>query len=161
MVSFVPERPTHHLAVVLLDQQRAAVRRELAAVAEAFQAPLPNSPRADDAAWIAAQTAGRADALEGIMGVAAENVAEVLRVAEEHAAGLQVLLRAEEILPNPSVALVRSIHEAMLTACWCVDPELSSEQRQWSCWMTESLVCSCAEPQRLFVRRVSFCCIRG
>lgn len=133
MVSHVAERPTHQLAVVLLRQQRAAIRQELEAVVDAFRSPLPNSARADDAAWIAAQPAGRPSALEGVLGVATENVAELLRVADEHTAALQVLLEADDILPNPSTALTRSIHEALLTTCWCADPNLTSEQRITRC----------------------------
>lgn len=129
MVNHLPERPTHELAVVLLRQQRTGLRQELSRVADAFRSPKHGTPRADDAAWMAAQPTGRPEALEGILGVAADNVVEVLRVADEHAAGLQVLLEAEDILPNPSTALTRSIHEALLTVCWCADPSLSSEQR--------------------------------
>ena len=73
------ERPTHRLAVVLLKQQRAALHRELAAAAGAFRASLPSSVRSAAAAWVAAQPVSRRAALEGVLGVAAENVTELLR----------------------------------------------------------------------------------
>ena len=123
------ERPTHQLAIVLLRQQRAALHQELERVAQAFKSPRAGAPRAVDAAWIGEQPDNRSEALEGIQAVAAENVVEILRVADEHAVGLQVLLDADAILPNPSIALGRSIYEAILTVCWCTDPKLTSEQR--------------------------------
>jgi hypothetical protein len=106
-----------------------ALRQELEAVLAAFRVPIPRTPRAADAAWIAAQPGRRPEALEGIMATAVDVIVELIRVADEHARAIQVLLEASEILPIPSMTLVRSIHDALLTVCWAADSDLDSEQR--------------------------------
>ena len=121
--------PTHDLGVRIIRQQRAALQQEMRLALDAFESPKIGSPRATDEAWISAQGRVRERALNGILGLAAEHVAELLRVTNEHSVALEVLLMADELLPIPMMALVRSIHEALLEVCWSTDPTLGPEQR--------------------------------
>lgn len=122
--------PTRDLAVRVMHQQRVALQAELRLALEAFKTPIAGSPRAIDQTWISTQDQGRREeALNGVLGAAAVHVVEILRVTDEHSVALEVLLMADEILPVPMTALVRSIHEALLEVCWSADPALTSEQR--------------------------------
>ena len=130
LLSTTPKRrPTRDLAVRIVRQQRAALRAELSLALQAFENPASGSPRAADRSWITAQGQNREDALASVLGFAAENIAELFRVTDEYAVALEVLLIADDILPVPMMALVRSVHEALLEVCWSVDPRLTSEQR--------------------------------
>lgn len=122
--------PTRDLAVRIIRQQRESFRAELTHAFDAFETPVAGSPRANDDAWISAQASGRsASALNGVLAVAVEQVAELLRVTDEHSIAIETLLTAGELLPIPTMALVRSVHEGLLEVCWSTDPNLSSEQR--------------------------------
>jgi len=125
----VPDRPTHELAGLILSKQRGALNREFAAAAAAFRSPPPGSPRSADVAWLGSQPRRSREILGGILDVAAEDVGEVLRVTFENCHAIEVLLTAEQILPIPTMTIVRSIHEACLGVCWLADPLLTPEQR--------------------------------
>lgn len=96
---------------------------------EALRAPHPDSPCALDRAWCATRPTSRPDELLGLLAMASEHAAELLRVACEHSIAVERLLQAPEILPVPMMSLVRSIHEAFLEICWLADPTVSPVQR--------------------------------
>lgn len=123
------ELSTRDLAVRVLRQQRTAMMAMLGEALDAYKSPVDSSPRSADDDWINTQPRVRREALNGILGLATEQVAELLRVADEHAVALEVLLKADEVLPIPMTTLVRSIHEAFIGVCWSVDPTLTCEQR--------------------------------
>ncbi|MCC4306317.1 hypothetical protein [Rhodococcus sp. 3-2] len=110
-------------------QQRTAVQQELTAALDAFHEPVTGSPRARDAAWLDDRGQREIEGLKGIFGIGVEHTAELLRVAREHSVAIEILLDAEEILPIPMMSLVRSVHEALLEACWLTDPAIGSDQR--------------------------------
>jgi hypothetical protein len=125
----VAERPTLDLAAVIVSWQRAALSQALASAAARFRSPISGSRHSSDLEWIAAQPPKRQEGLRAFLDVGATDIAEILRVADEHVAGLEVLLRSDEILPVPMTTLGRSIHEACLYVCRSVDPDATPEQR--------------------------------
>ncbi|WP_182263106.1 hypothetical protein [Rhodococcus sp. UFZ-B548] len=122
-------RSTGNVAVRVVRQQRTAVQQELTAALDAFHEPVTGSPRARDAAWLDDRGQREIEGLKGIFGIGVEHTAELLRVAREHSVAIEILLDAEEILPIPMMSLVRSVHEALLEACWLTDPAIGSDQR--------------------------------
>lgn len=57
--------------------------------------------------------------------------AAVLNVsaANEHLEGVRAVFDADALLPLPAMALGRSVYEAVISTCWLVDVEVSTEQR--------------------------------
>ncbi|MBA8792489.1 hypothetical protein FHX74_000083 [Friedmanniella endophytica] len=102
---------------------------------------MAGSVRATEFAWIEDHPRRRREALHGVMGVGLGQVIELMRVSDEHCEALLLLLAADAILPMPMMALVRSVHEAFLTACWMVDPTLQPEER-----LTRAAAASLASP---------------
>src|ERR1019366_7680564 len=92
------ELSTRDLAVRVLQQQRTAMMAILAEALDAYKSPVDSSPRSADDDWINTQPRVQREALNGILGLATEQVAELLRVADEHAVALEVLLKADEVL---------------------------------------------------------------
>ncbi len=113
----------------VVKQQRSQMNASLGAAFEAFNEPPASAARARDVAWCESRRENESGELVGLLSLGAEHVAELLRVAREHSVAVERLLEADEILPVPMMSLVRSIHEALLEACWLSDPDLSCEAR--------------------------------
>ncbi|MET3642778.1 hypothetical protein ABIC73_004381 [Prescottella equi] len=128
------ELSTRDLAVRIVRQQRAAVKRELDCALSSYKEPVPGSGRARDLQWIADGDSPQKELLVGVFDSALYEVAELLRVAEEHSIALEILLGNDaNLLPIPMMSLVRSIQEALLEVCWAVDPGLTPELRLARC----------------------------
>ena len=52
-----------------------------------------------------------------------------LSCADEHQRGLKLIVIGDELLPLPAMALARSIYEAVISTCWLVDADVSTDQR--------------------------------
>lgn len=122
-------RSTRDLAVRIIEQHRRAVSGELRSALAAFRDPIVDSPRERDVQWAAGGTDQRRDFLSGLWETALAEVVELWRVADEHTAGLAVLLGHNELLPIPMLSLGRSIQEALLEVCWAVDPVIDPSTR--------------------------------
>lgn len=129
MVVSVSTRTVRDVAVLVVKQQRSLMDTTLIAAFEAFNEPPTSATRTRDVAWCETQRGNESGELVGLLSSGAEHVAELLRVAREHSVAVERLLEADEILPVPMMSLVRSIHEALLEACWLSDPEVSCETR--------------------------------
>ncbi|MBN0975107.1 MULTISPECIES: hypothetical protein [unclassified Gordonia (in: high G+C Gram-positive bacteria)] len=134
-------RSTQDLALRIVEQHRRAVGDELRSALAAFRDPAEGSPRARDLEWAAGGTVDRRDCLSGLWEAALGEVVELLRVADEHAAGLAVLLGNDELLPIPMLSLGRSIQEALLEVCWAVDPALEPAARtsRWAALLLRTI----------------------
>ncbi|WP_458683739.1 hypothetical protein [Prescottella equi] len=110
------------------------MKRELHRALLAYKEPTPGSGRARDLQWIADEDSPQKKLLAGVFDSALYEVAELLRVAEEHSIALEILLGNDaNLLPIPMMSLVRSIQEALLEVCWVVDPGLAPELRLARC----------------------------
>jgi len=105
-----------------LRQERRDVEAALRDALKAYLVPIPGSPRAADVDWLMEQPKDRRDPLKAVAHAALEEVAELMRVTRENIVGLEALLAADELLPIPSMTLVRSVHEAVVMACALCDP---------------------------------------
>lgn len=113
----------------IVEQHKRAVSDELKAALASFRDPIAGSPRERDVKWAAGGTDQRRKFLHELSEMGLAEVIELWRVADEHAAGLDVLLRHKESLPIPMLSLCRSIQEALLEVCWALDPAIEPAAR--------------------------------
>lgn len=123
----MPERSIEDLARVILRQEREAVTAALREALTAFAVLRTGSPRAADAEWLRREPHG--DELDGLLGFAANDVATLLRAADEQVRAIEVVLNADEMLPLPAMTLARAVHEAVVYVCWLTDAALTPAER--------------------------------
>lgn len=85
------------------------MQTELARALEAYRTPVEGSRRAVDARWMEGEGSDRAAGLGEVLNWGVIEIAELFRVVEEYASGVELLLGHDEPLPVPLMSLVRSV----------------------------------------------------
>lgn len=113
----------------IIRHQRVTVLRALRRAHYAWKHPSERSPAQDTRAWVETHPQRQRKALGVHVEAIPWLVSEFARVADEHAAGLSIIVGSGEILPIAGTALVRAVQEAVLQACWLCDPDITPSQR--------------------------------
>lgn len=121
------------LAGRVLNQQVRHLSSLLSAASDLAEAPTPSTPAADDLDHVNSHPQKRN--LLGLRWWAHRSAVLNLSSAEEHQRGLKLIVTGEKLLPLPSMALARSIYEAVINTCWLIDADVTTEQRlaRWAC----------------------------
>lgn len=115
------------LAQRVIDQQLRNLGVFLRAASDAVDDPPASTPARADLGHVNSHP--NKENLIGLRWWTHRGATLNLHAAIEHLKGVRTILAGEELLRLPAMALARSLYEAVISTCWLVDVEVSTEQR--------------------------------
>lgn len=122
---------TDHRKILLetIHEHREEVKAELLLARKAYLNPVPGSPRHQDLQWIHGKDEAHHVHFTELSDFAFTEVLQKCGAIDEYIDAITLLVEADKLLPIPTLALLRSIQEALLEMYWCVAEGESTEAR--------------------------------
>ena len=122
---------TDHRKILLetIHEHREEVKTELLLAHRAYLNPIPGSPRHQDLQWIHGKEEAHHKHFEDLSDSAFDEVLGKFAAIDEYIDAIALLIEADKLLPIPTLALLRSVQEALLEVYWCVAEGKSTEDR--------------------------------
>ncbi|WP_156892809.1 hypothetical protein [Corynebacterium sputi] len=122
---------TDHRMILLetIHEHREEAKAELLLARKAYLNPVPGSPRYQDLQWIHGRDEAHHSHFQFLSDSAFNEVLLKCAAIDQYIDAIAHLVEVDRLLPIPTLALLRSVQEALLGMYWCAAEGESTEAR--------------------------------